>query len=174
VKATTALLELFKEERQWRQFFRSSSEMSTHRLITQTWQFRDELGDRGHRFQTEEVEDALLGLARGLLPDSAAAGWNGDWAHELCKDSLNRLENHYTEFTAEQEVAVLWAQDTWDERMSFAGQNNDPAAFRAALKGWERSGREAVERVRVNEGAQRQVRQPPAYAQRAGELLDLI
>ena len=153
MKATTALLELFKEERQWRQFFRSCSEMSTHRLITQTWQFRDELGDRGHRFQTEEVEDALLGLAGELLPDSAAAGWNEDWAHKLCKDTLNRLENHYTEFTAEQEVAVLWAQETWDERMCLAAQNNNPAAFRAALKGWEQAGLEAIERARVKGGA---------------------
>jgi hypothetical protein len=153
VKATTALLELFRQEREWRQFFRSCSEMSTHRLITQTWQFRDELGDRGHRFQTEEVEDALLGLARELLPDSAAAGWNDDWAHELCKDTLNRLENHYTGFTAEQEVAVLWAQETWDERMCLAGQNNDPAAFRAALTGWERAGLDAIERAREKGGA---------------------
>ena len=140
MKTTTALLDLFKEEREWRQFFRSCSEMSTHRLITQTWQFRDELGDRGHRFQTEEVEDALLGLACELLPDSVAAGWNEDWAHELCKDTLNRLENHYAGFPDEQAVVVLPAQEMWDERMCLAAQNNNPAAFRAALKGWEQGG----------------------------------
>lgn len=152
MKATTALLEQFKKEREWRQFFRSCSEMSTHRLATQTWQFRDELGDRGHRFQSEEVEDALLSLARELLPDSAAAGWNEDWAHELCKDTLNRLENHYAGFLAKQEDVEFSAHDTWDERMCLAGQNNNPAAFRAALKGWEQAGLETIERARVKGG----------------------
>jgi hypothetical protein len=153
VKTTTALLELFKEEREWRQFFRSCSEMSTHRLTTQIWQFRDELGDRGLHFLTEEVEDALLSLARELLPDSAAAEWNEDWTHELCKDTLNRLENHYTGFPDEQEVVVLPAQETWDERMCLAAQNNNPAAFRAALKGWEQAGLEAIEWARAKGGA---------------------
>jgi hypothetical protein len=153
VKAATALVDLFKEERQWRQFFRSCSEMSSHRLTTQTWQFRDELEDRGYSYPTEEVEDALLGLARELLPDSAAAGWSEDWAHELCKDTLNRLENHYAGFPAEQEVLVLPPQERGDERMCHAGQDNNPAAFRAALKGWEQAGLEAIERARAQGGA---------------------
>jgi hypothetical protein len=152
VKATTALLELFKEEREWRQFFRSCSETSTYRLITQTWRFRDELGDRGYHFQTEEVEDALLSLAHELLPDSAAAGWNEDWAHELCKDRLNRLENYCARFF-EHEIVDLSAQETWDERMCLAAQNNNPAAFRAALKEWEQAGLEAIERARAKGGA---------------------
>jgi hypothetical protein len=150
---STALLDLFKDEREWRRLFRSCCEMSTRRLTTQAWQFRDELGDRGHRFQTKEVEDALLGLAREILPDSAAAGWNEDWAHELCKHTLNRLENHYTGFPDEREVVVLPAQETWDERMCLAAQNNNPAAFRAALKGWEQAGLEAIERARAKGGA---------------------
>jgi hypothetical protein len=43
----------------------------------------------------------------------------------------------------------LSANDVFDERMHAAGLANDPAAFRAALKGWERSGLEAMERVRI-------------------------
>jgi hypothetical protein len=99
------------------------------------------------------VEDALLGLARELLPDSVAAEWNEDWAHELCKDTLHRLENHYAGFPDEQEVVVLPAQEMWDERMCLAAQNNNPAAFRAALKGWEQAGLEAIERARMKGGA---------------------
>ena len=152
MKSTTALLELLKAKREWRRFFRSCCETSTHRLSTQAWQFREELSNRGHRFQTEEVEDALLGLARELLPDSAVAGWNEDWAHELCKDTLNRLENQYARFS-EHEIVVLQAQETWDERMCLAAQNNNPAAFRAALKGWEQAGLEAIERARMKGGA---------------------
>jgi hypothetical protein len=34
----------------------------------------------------------------------------------------------------------LSAQEVWDERMCAAGQNNDPAAFRTALKSWEQAG----------------------------------
>jgi len=37
--------------------------------------------------------------------------------------------------------------------MVTAGLDNDPAAFRAALKGWERAVLEAIERVRVKGGA---------------------
>jgi len=150
--ARAALLELFEKEREWESFFRSCCGTSTHRLTTQAWQFRDELSDRGHCFQTEDVEDALLGLARELLPDSAAAGWNEDWAHELCKDTLNRLENYYAMFS-EHEIVDLSAQETWDKRMCLAGQNNNPVAFRAALKGWEQAWLEAIERARAKGGA---------------------
>lgn len=81
--ARGALLGLFEKDQEWRCFFKSCCEMSTHRLTTQTWQFRDELEDRGHFYPVEEVEDALLGLARDLLPESAAAGWDTD-GHTPC------------------------------------------------------------------------------------------
>jgi hypothetical protein len=82
MKARTALLELFKESHERRVFFRSCCETSAFRLRAQAWQFRDELRDRGNRFQADEVEDALLGLARELLPDTPAARWDAEWAHE--------------------------------------------------------------------------------------------
>jgi hypothetical protein len=63
MKTRTALLELFKESHEWRTFFRSCSEMSASKPRSQAWQFRDELKDRGHKLQADEVEDALLGLA---------------------------------------------------------------------------------------------------------------
>jgi hypothetical protein len=85
MKARTALLELFRESREWRSFFRSCCEMSSLRLRSQSWQFCDELKDRGNQFQADEVEDALLGLARELLPNAPAAQWDAEWAHELCK-----------------------------------------------------------------------------------------
>ena len=128
-------------------------ERSSRRLTAQAWQFRDELRDRGHHFQTEVVEDTLLGLARDLLPESAAAVWDVEWAHDLCKDALSRLAKHYAVLSAEEKIALdLSGQAVWDERVVAAGLDNNPAAFRRALKGWERSGMEAVERVRVNEG----------------------
>jgi hypothetical protein len=154
MKVRTALLELFKESREWRAFFRSCCEMSALRLRSQSWQFQDELRDRGYDLLTDEVEDALLGLARELLPKTPAARWDSQWAHELCKDVLARLVKAYAGLsTEEKDDLELSAQEVWDERMRAAGQDNDPAAFRAALRCWEQAGLDAIhERVRVRGG----------------------
>jgi hypothetical protein len=154
MKSRTALIELFKGSHEWRSFFRSCCETSAFRLRTQTWLFREELKEQGHGFPTEEVEDALLGLARELLPNTPAAQWDAEWAHELCKDALARLADAYTELSAEEKGALdLSAQEVWDERMCSAGQDNDLAAFRAALQCWEREGLEAIEKTKVRGGA---------------------
>jgi hypothetical protein len=154
VKARTALLGLFKESSEWRYFFRSCCEMSSLRLRSQSWQFRDKLRDKGYELLTEAVEGSLLRLACELLPDTAAAQWDAEWAHELCKDALTRLAKSYAELSATEKEAVdLSGQDVWDQRMCVAGLANDPAAFRVALKGWEQAGLEAMERVRAKGGA---------------------
>jgi len=154
MKARSALLELCKESREWRAFFRSCCETSAFRLRSQSWQFRDELQARGNHFQADEVEDALLGLARELLPNAPAAEWDAEWAHELCKDALARLAERYAELsTADREVLDFSAQDAWDERMHAAGLANDPAVFRESLKGWTRAGLEAMEQGRIKGGA---------------------
>jgi hypothetical protein len=154
MKTRTALLELFKESWEWRCFFRSCCGTSAFRLRSQVWQFRNELKDRGNQFQADEVEDALLGLARELLPNTPAAQWDAGWAHELCKDALALLAERYTELSiADKEALDLSAQVVWDERMQAAGLANDPVAFRVALKGWTRAGLEAMEQVRIKGGA---------------------
>ena|SRR5829696_4448610 len=154
MKARTALLELFKESSRWRAFFRSCCETSAFRLRSQAWQVCDELADRGHKLQADEVEDSLLGLARELLPDTPAAQSDAEWAHDLCKDALARLSKRYAECsTAEMEVLDFSAQGAWDERMDAAGSANDPAAFRVALDGWTRAGLEAMEQLRIRGGA---------------------
>jgi hypothetical protein len=154
MKVRSALLELFKESSEWRTFFRSCCETSSSRLLSQAWQFRDELKDRGNQFPTDEVEDALLGLARGLLPNTAAAQWDAEWAHELCKDALARLAKVYAELSAEEKNALnLSIQDVWYERMHAASLADDPAAFRATLWRWERAGLETMQRVRAKGGA---------------------
>ena len=154
MKARTALLELFKDSRVWRTFFRSCCETSSFRLLSQAWQFCDELNDRGNQFQAGEMEVTLLGLARELLPDTPAAQWDVEWAHDLCKGALALLAKRYTEFSsAEKEVLDLSAQDVWDERMHEAGLANNPFAFRVALDGWTRAGLEAMEQIRIRGGA---------------------
>jgi hypothetical protein len=100
------------------------------------------------------VEDSLLGLARDLLPRTPAAQWDAEWAHELCKDALARLAKAYAGLSAtEKEALDLYCQNVWERRMHAASLANDPAAFRAALEGWERAGLEAMQRVRVKGGA---------------------
>jgi hypothetical protein len=154
MKARTALLELFKGSHEWRSFFRSCCETSACRLRSQAWQFREKLKERGHGILTEEVEDALLGLARELLPNTPAAQWDAEWAHELCKDALAHLTKRYAELsTADKEAVDLSGQGVWDERMHGAGLTNDPVAFRVALKGWTRAGLEAMEQLRIKGGA---------------------
>jgi hypothetical protein len=154
MKASTALLELLKESSEWRAFFRSCCETSAFRLLSQAWQFRDELNDRGDQFRVEEAEDALLGLARDLLPDTPAAHWDADWAHNLCKYALARLAERYAELSdADKEVLDLSARGAWDERMDAAALANDPVAFRVALKSWEQAELEAMERSRIRGGA---------------------
>jgi hypothetical protein len=100
MKARTVLLELFKDSSEWRAFFRSCCGTSALRLRSQAWQFCEELNDRGHKLQAEELEGSLLGLARELLPDTLAAHWDAEWAHDLCKDALARLAERYAELSA--------------------------------------------------------------------------
>lgn len=143
MKARTALLELLKESSVWRAFFRSCSETSALRLRSQAWQFREELKERGHGFLTEEVEDALLGLARDLLPNTPAAQWDAEWAHELSKDALTRLAKAYLGLSAKEKNALdLSAQDVWDERMYTAGQEKRSGCLpgSATLLGASRAG----------------------------------
>src|SRR5215211_581018 len=154
MKARTILLELFKDSNEWRDFFRSCCENGAIRLRTQTWRFQENLKEWGDGFLTEEVEDALLGLARELLPDTPAAQWDEEWAHELCKDALARLASAYTGLsTVEKGALDLSAQEMWEKRMCAAGQDNDPAAFRAALRCWEHAGLDAIQRVQIRGGA---------------------
>jgi hypothetical protein len=154
MKARTTLIELFKGSGEWRTFFRSCCERSTLRLRSQVWQFRDELSDRGNPFQAVEVEDALLELARDLLPASPAAQWDPEWAHELSKAALARLAKAYAELSdADKEVLDFSAQHVWDERMHVAGLANDPVAFRVALEGWTRAGLEAMKHIKIKGGA---------------------
>src|SRR5215213_4331499 len=154
MKASTALLELFKESSEWRSFFRSCCETSAFRLRSQAWQFREELKDLGHILREEKVEDVLLGLARELLPDTPAAKWDAEWANDLHKDALALLAERYAELSiADKEALDLSAQDVWDERMQAAGLANDPVAFRAALDAWTQAGLESMERSRIRGGA---------------------
>lgn len=154
MKARTAVLELLKAEPEWRQFFKQCCETSPLRPRSQAWQWRDELADRGQAFTIADLEDVLMGLARKFFPDSPAAQWDPGWADKLTGDAMARMQEHYSGLPEAQRAALdLAGQDDWHDRMVAAGHANNPAAFRSALKGWERVGLEALEGARKQRGA---------------------
>jgi hypothetical protein len=147
--ATASLAELLKASPEWRAFYRQCCEAGALRLRAQAWQFRDELRDRGKVVALQEVEDALLTIARKVLPTTPAAAWDPEWAAELIDDALARLAEHYAELLgAEKEVLDLSGQEAWEERVHRTGVANDPAAFREALRGWEKATAGALEAAR--------------------------
>lgn len=154
MRARTAIAELLKAEAEWRSFFKRCCEKSVTRLRSQASQWQDELADRGHAFELPDIEDTLADLARRFFPESPAAQWDAEWASKLCKDTLARLGEHYAGLTeGERDRLDLSAQDRYEEEMLETGTENDPAAFRAALREWERVGLEALQAARERDGA---------------------
>jgi hypothetical protein len=149
-----AVVDLLRTDLEWRRFFGKSCRESATRLRAVAFQVRGELAERGRRFTVEEIEDALLSLAREKLPESAGAKWDAHWASGLCREALSRLSGQYSKLSkAERKRLDLTEQDEWHQRMNAAGENNDPAAFREALAQWERAGLEAFDEARSKEGA---------------------
>ena len=88
------------------------------------------------------------------MPNTPAAQWDAEWACRLCEATLARLNERHASLSAKEKVVVDTSPETdWIGRMNAAAKANDPVAFRAALKGWERAGLEAVRWVRVKGGA---------------------
>jgi hypothetical protein len=150
-----ALAELVKTSPEYRAFFRQCCEAGTERLYAQAWQFREELHERGHEVGAEDLEDALLALARKVLPETPAAKWEPEWGHKLCKGALSHAAALFGELSDEEQDAadLERAEAEWIDRANTAAENNDPAAFRAAVKGWERALVEELEGVRTRPGA---------------------
>jgi hypothetical protein len=155
MNARQALTHLLRESIEYRRFFKRCCETSAFRLRAQAWQFKEELHDRGHEVDRENLEDALLMLARKVLPDTPAAQWDPEWAHELCKGALGHAAALYQELSEEEQGAadLEAAEAEWVDRCNAAAEANDPAAFRAAVKGWERALVEALESTRTRPGA---------------------
>ena len=144
--ATASIAELLKASPEWRRFFKACCEAGALRLRAQAWQVRDELRDRGIDVALQEVEIAWLTIARKVLPKTPAAAWDPEWAAELIDDALARLAEHFAELLGgEKEALDLSGQEEWEERIHRAGVANDPAAFREALRGWEKATAEALE-----------------------------
>jgi hypothetical protein len=141
-RATHAIAELLKASPEWRSYFRGCCEAGALRLRSQARQFRDELRERdptdAEAFALADVEDALLQVARKVLPKTPAAEWDPEWAAQLCSEALSRLAEHYASSSAAQRSALdLSSGGVWQDQMHRAALANEPAAFREALAGWE-------------------------------------
>jgi hypothetical protein len=150
MKARTTAIEVFKESREWRDFFRSCCEASAFRLRSQVWQFRDELVVRGHLLSKDELEDILFDLARRHFPDSPAADFS-EWASLLYRDALARLQEHFSGLSEEE---ALDLSDTAEagHRMEVACGAEDRVAFREAVREYERATLEAFGKVQGDAG----------------------
>lgn len=145
--------DLFRQSPEWREFFQTCCHTSALRLHSQVGQFRDELRERGHDVGREEVEDALFGIACKFLTDTPAADFI-TWAELLCKDALARLQEHYTELSEEEKVAVdLSAAWEHNDEIVAACEAEDLGALREALKDYEREVRAAIQVPKKESGA---------------------
>jgi len=153
VRTKTALVELLKDSRDLRVFFKGCCEASAARLRVQSAQFRAELADRGYVVDLREVQDSIFELARKLFPESPGADFV-TWAGLLCGDALARLQERYASLSPEEKDAMdlsgAWCHN---DAVEEACRNEDLPSFREALKDYEREALEAVERVREESGA---------------------
>ena len=94
-----------------------------------------------------------LKLAKKTIEETPPATWDATWASELCTAALDRANASYAGLSDEERAAVDFSGEVeWIERMNAAARANDPAAFRTAVKGWERVLVGAVEEARTRQG----------------------
>jgi hypothetical protein len=147
MKARTATIELLQESREWRDFYRSCCETSTLRLRSQVWQFRGELLEKGYHVSKEDLEDALFDLAARYFSNSPAADFS-EWSALVYGDTLVRLQEHFSGLSEKEKEALdLSTTEEADERMEVSCRVEDRAAFREAVREYERATQEALGRV---------------------------
>jgi hypothetical protein len=153
MRTKTALVELLKESRELRIFFKGCCNTSAFRLRSQGWQFRDALADIGCIAPLNEVQDALFELARDLFPDSPGADFVS-WAGLLCGAALAHLGEHYANLSLEEKDAVdLSAAWERNDQIVAACEAEDLAALREALRSYEREALETLDRAKQESGA---------------------
>jgi hypothetical protein len=153
MKTKTALVELLKESRDSREFFKGCCEYSALRLRAQAYRFRDELTSMGHVAPLDEVQDTLFVLSRNLFPKSPAADFV-TWAGLLCDDAIARLGGHYANLSPkEKEAADI--SGAWEHNEAIVGActGEDLEALREAIQAYEDEAYEALTRAREESGA---------------------
>jgi hypothetical protein len=142
MKARSALVGLMRDSEEWRGFFKRCAEISSFRLRSQAWQWRDELHARGQDLALEDVEDALCDLAGELLPDSPGGAWDEEHAAKLAAEALNWLAEWFPECSGTP------ALRTPTEAADAAAAAGEHARYREALRSFCRAGRDEALRIR--------------------------
>ncbi|MGF1472107.1 MAG: hypothetical protein ACFB50_10250 [Rubrobacteraceae bacterium] len=81
-------------------------------------------------------------MARNLLPNTAAATWDVEWAGELASRALRHLAGLYV---GGADLSVL---EEWEEKIIGAGVAEDRKAYRSAIREFVRAGVRAFEEMR--------------------------
>jgi hypothetical protein len=153
MKTRSALVELLKDNRDSRTFFKVCCKYSAFRLRSQAYRFRDELLERGHAAPLDKVEDTLFELARQLLPETPAADFT-TWAGLLCGDAIARLGERFADLSQEEregtDLSAAWVRN---EDIVAACEAEDMGALREALRSYDREALGALERARAQSGA---------------------
>ena len=119
------------EHPDWAHFFQMCCEVGPDRLLSQVWQWREELVSRGHVFATHDCETALLELAEEKCPESLPA--------ESAKQYLfDRVAKHISDWQKKKGLEFLTSVDE-DEILNEAFEV-DLAGFRKALRKWAQAG----------------------------------
>jgi hypothetical protein len=138
VKSTTAIADLLRASEEYRAFFKWCCETSAERLISQAPQFSEELERRGVVLDPEDLEDALLILARKVLPDSSGSAWPVELAAERASAAYRYCAKLYP-----CEGASLGPIGAADNAAMNAEDSGDWQAYSAALREMRRAAREA-------------------------------
>jgi hypothetical protein len=133
-----ALANLLRADEDYRAFFRRCCETSAERLVSQAQQFGDELERRGVQVDGEDLEDALLILARKVLPDSLGSAWPVELAAERASAAYRYCAKLYP-----GEGASLDAVGAADNAAMDAETDGDWRAYSVALREMKRAAREA-------------------------------
>ena len=147
MKSTSAVADLLRASEEYRAFYKRCCETSAERLVSQAWQFGEELERRGAVLDPEDLEDALLVLARKVLPDSPGSAWPVELAAERASKAYRYCAKLYP--GGETSLDPVGAADAAAMDAEAAG---DWQAYSAALREMWRAARGAWG-VREREGA---------------------
>jgi hypothetical protein len=147
MNAARALADLLRASHEYRAFFRRCCETSAERLVAQAWQFGEELQRRGVVIDSEDLEDALLILARKVLSDSPGSAWPVELAAHRTAEAYRYCAKLYP--GGETSLDPVGAADAAAMDAEAAG---DWQAYSAALREMKRAAREAWG-VRARAGA---------------------
>ena len=147
MKSTTAVADLLRASEEYRAFFKRCCEISAERLLSQAPQFGEELERRGVVLDPEDLEDALLVLARKVLPGSPGSAWPVELAAERASAAYRYCARLYP-----GEGASLGPIAVPDNAAMNAEAAGDWQANSAALREMRRAAREAWG-AREREGA---------------------